>query len=159
MSLFPFQGIAPTRPHYLRGAGDVVDALVKRLTGRGSSYLPGVLLCCGLGGLGLLVGRLIPVLGGVSSAMLLGVLVGNLLQLPAAFRPGIQLCESRLLEVAVACMGFGLSVEFLTSLGFRALTIICLAVFVPLTVSPYHRTHMCRVSLSSYTHVHTHRQT
>ena len=114
-----------------------MDALIHGPTACGSSYLPGVLLCCVLGGFGLLLGSFVPGLGGVSSAILLGVLVGNLLHPSAVFRSGIQLCETRLLELSVVFMGFGLSFEVFTRLGFRALFIICLAVFTPLILASF----------------------
>ena len=88
---------AKARPDYRRGVGGAMDALIHGPTACGSSYLPGVLLCCVLGGFGLLLGSFVPGLGGVSSAILLGVLVGNLLHPSAVFRSGIQLCETRLL--------------------------------------------------------------
>ncbi len=109
--------------------------LVDSLVGWLAAHWPGLLLCIGLGIGGQLIGRALPLLGSGTSAILLGILVGNAFNLGNSYRPGIRFCESKVLEFAVACMGFSLSLQLLTNLHWTVGVAIISAVFVALIVA------------------------
>jgi len=99
------------------------------------SFLPGILLCVLVGIAGRYLGHLLPVLGSATSAILIGLVVGNLFKLSERFNPGIRFCEKKVLELAVACMGFSLSLQLLSQLGWTAAAVILAAVVTGLSVA------------------------
>ena len=110
--------------HVKRNPGEIL----RGLTQRWKSFLPGIVLCA-LVGLGArYVGQALPALGSATSAILMGLIVGNLFKISEKFSPGIRFCEKKVLELAVACMGFSLSLQLLSQLGWTAVGVILAAV-------------------------------
>ncbi|MEC9464197.1 MAG: putative sulfate exporter family transporter, partial [Myxococcota bacterium] len=124
----PDPAISSQLPELTEAEAHPSDAGLRSIGGRFVSFLPGILLCVVIGFTGRSLGSLLPALGGATCAIVLGVLVGNLIRLPGRFHAGVRFCESRVLEAAVACMGFGLSLTALGSLGWRAGAVVLLAV-------------------------------
>ena len=119
---------SPQGPVFVaHGAGSISGAF-KVIGNRWKSYLPGVFLCALLGLAGRSLGQTLPALGSATSAILIGLVVGNLFKLSERFKPGIRFCEKKVLELAVACMGFSLSLQLLSSLGWTAALVILAAV-------------------------------
>jgi len=100
--------------------------------------VPGILLC-------MLVGLAAQLLGSVEAmlfgrawleplvlAILLGMVLGNAVALPAAAVPGIRFSAKTLLDIAVALLGASLSVAVLDSLGTLAIALILAMVCVAL---------------------------
>jgi uncharacterized integral membrane protein (TIGR00698 family) len=87
------------------------------------SKIPGIVLNMVIGGLALGVSRVIP-LGGVSLAIILGMLIGNIFKLPFVFKSGTTTCEKSLLSVAIALMGISLDYKVFFSLGLTTILII-----------------------------------
>jgi uncharacterized integral membrane protein (TIGR00698 family) len=72
--------------------------------------LPGITLCSAIACVGILLGRLLPIVGGPVFAILLGIAVGNLIHKPSsATRPGITFCSKKLLQAAIVVLGGSLS--------------------------------------------------
>lgn len=63
-------------------------------------------------------------IGSVSTAILLGIIVGNTIPLPKIFTQGIKFSEKKLLNVAIMMLGFNLSIASLLNLGFKTILII-----------------------------------
>ena len=124
----PAPGIKSQLPEALEAHAHRVDAKIRTMGGRFIEFLPGILLCIVIGFAGRGLGSLLPALGGATCAILLGVIVGNVMRLPARFTAGVRYCESRVLECAVAFMGFGLSFTALGELGWRAGGVVLVAV-------------------------------
>lgn len=102
---------------------------------RWRSFLPGILLCALVGIAGRYLGHMVPALGSATSAILIGLVVGNLFKISERFKPGIRFCEKKVLELAVACMGFSLSLQLLSQLGWTAGAVILAAVTTALGMS------------------------
>jgi uncharacterized integral membrane protein (TIGR00698 family) len=109
--------------------------LLQSLSGGLAALLPGLVLCVVLGLTANRVGSALPLLGSGTSAILLGLITGNLLSIPSTFRSGVRFCESRVLEFAVACMGFSLSLKLLGQLGWSASIVVVTAVSTALSVA------------------------
>lgn len=67
-------------------------------------------------------------LNGIVLALLLGMVVGNGLRLPAALQPGIGYTSSRLLELSVIFLAFGIHYGHIAALGAEAFTIMAVVV-------------------------------
>ena len=119
-------------PELMEAEAHHADAEIRSVGGRFVDFLPGILLCIVIGFAGRGLGALMPALGGATCAILLGVVVGNLVRLPGRYHAGVRYCESRVLEAAVAFMGFGLSFTALGNLGWRAGAVVMTAVVVAL---------------------------
>ena len=112
-----------------------ITHLLQSLSTGISSLLPGLALCMILGFTAKLVGAALPLLGSGTSAILLGLTAGNLLTIPSTFRSGVRFCETKVLEFAVACMGFSLSLKLLGQLGWGASIVVVTAVSTALSVA------------------------
>jgi len=70
------------------------------------------------------VGRLVPVVGGPASAIILGMVVAAVRPAPAAARPGIDLVAKQALQVAIVLLGTGLSLASLVRTGTGSLPVM-----------------------------------
>ena len=64
----------------------------------------GIVLCIALGGTAMALSSVIPLMGGALCALILGVLIGPFK--PSSTQSGVRFCESTVLKIAVAGMGF-----------------------------------------------------
>ena len=90
---------------------------------------PGVTLALAGAGTGFLLHALLPGLPVVLTAIALGLLVGNLRNIPDAAAPGLALASGTLLRVGIVLLGFELVLQDMLTLGGRGLLVI-LAVVV-----------------------------
>lgn len=125
----------PPKPAWELSLPQEIAHLLQSLSAGLASLLPGLLLCVVLGFTGKVIGSALPLLGSGTSAILLGLITGNLLTLPSTCRAGVRFCESKVLEFAVACMGFSLSLTLLGQLGWGASLIVITAVSTALSVA------------------------
>lgn len=70
-------------------------------------------------------------------ALLLGMLVGNFIALPASFQSGISLTSSKLLELSILFLAFSINYTHIAQLGAVSFGIIALMVVVMLLLSYY----------------------
>ncbi len=89
----------------------------------------GILLCVGIGLVGVLLAGSIPI-GAVAIAILVGIVVGNAWKPGPGFGAGIQFCEKHVLSMAIALMGVNLDFGILESLGFSSLLLVVIGVGV-----------------------------
>lgn len=75
------------------------------------------------------------VLGEVIFAVFLGLVVGNVLRLPAATVPGIRFAFQTVLRAAIVLLGAGLSFVATLAIGLKALALIALLMTLALTTS------------------------
>lgn len=78
---------------------------------------PGLLLCGAAVGASLGVTYLLPVVSALLVAILLGVVVGNTVTLPAATQPGLRFAAKRLLRLGVVLLGLQLVLADILGLG------------------------------------------
>lgn len=93
------------------------------------TQLPGLLLAAALGLLGHSVSAYTPGwLNGILLALLLGMVVGNAMQLPAALQPGIGSTSGKLLELSVLFLAFGIDYGHIAALGAGSFSIVVVMV-------------------------------
>lgn len=100
-------------------------------------YVVGLVTVFIVGMLSWLLGDVIPRLGSVTIAILLGIAVGNLLPDMTPFVPGVKIAEKRLLPLAIALLGVELQLATLVNLGGMAALIIAASVGTALLTSVY----------------------
>lgn len=88
----------------------VIDNVLKQ-------YLPGIFLAVVITVLAKFISGLIPVLGLVLGALLIGMIAGNLPINLKSFTTGLKFSESRILELAIVLIGFGIDTNNLTNLN------------------------------------------
>ncbi|SFL63450.1 YeiH family protein [Halanaerobium salsuginis] len=72
--------------------------------------------------------KLIPNLGAVTSAIILGFILGNLIDLNDSYGPGVKFAEKKLLAAAIMLMGVKLQLNVLKELGFTSIMLIIFVV-------------------------------
>jgi uncharacterized integral membrane protein (TIGR00698 family) len=93
------------------------------------THLPGLLVATGLGLLGHFASACTPGwLNGILLALLLGMVVGNAVKLPAPVQPGIGSTGSKLLELSVIFLAFGIDYGHITALGAASFSIMLVMV-------------------------------
>ncbi len=70
------------------------------------------------------------------AAVVLGLVVGNVVRLPAFFASGLDFCTKRLLRLGIICIGIKLSVQDVLGLGLGALPAVLGVVLTGLLVVP-----------------------
>jgi len=98
-------------------------------------WLPGVALAVAVGGAATLLARLVPHVGGISMAIVVGIVAGNLIRLPVA-ATGLRWCEKTLLAWSVALLGLGLDAGSLRDLGGTSLGVVVAVVAITLLAGP-----------------------
>ncbi|ORC34153.1 hypothetical protein B4O97_13825 [Marispirochaeta aestuarii] len=99
-----------------------------------TEYLIGFILVAATVAAGLAASSMLPALGSVTAAILAGMLVGNLTSWPEKGKKGIKLCEKRLLNIAIALMGFELEFSAATELGGGSILVVIGVITLSITV-------------------------
>jgi uncharacterized integral membrane protein (TIGR00698 family) len=90
---------------------------------------PGLLLGVGAAGVSLGATQLVPVLSPLLVAILLGVTLANIVELPAWLQPGLAFTAKRLLRVGVVLLGLQLVLADIAALGIgMLLTVVAVVV-------------------------------
>jgi uncharacterized integral membrane protein (TIGR00698 family) len=93
------------------------------------TQLPGLLLAIAIGSVGHFASAYTPAwLNGILLALLLGMVVGNLVKLPAHVQPGIGFTSSKLLELSVIFLAFGIDYGHIAALGAGSFSIVLVMV-------------------------------
>ena len=92
------------------------------------SILPGLILAMVLAVSGRYISNWIPHLGGVTSTIILGFLIGNLFNIGKSFSQGIRFSEKKVLAAAIMLMGFKLELNVLADLGLSSIVVIVVMV-------------------------------
>ncbi len=85
---------------------------------------PGLTLALLIGLSGRYLGIYFPKLGGVTAAILLGLIIGNIFEIKDSYKSGINFAEKKLLALAIMLMGLKLELKVLSDLGAEAIIII-----------------------------------
>ncbi len=96
--------------------------------------LPGLLACAAVGGSGILLARIVPDVGSVTLALLLGIAAGNLVPM-RHLDEGVRFAEKRLLPLAIALLGVELQLQLLGRIGIEAIVLIVLVVTLTVLVA------------------------
>ncbi|ARJ50597.1 YeiH family protein [Staphylococcus lutrae] len=88
------------------------------------SKIKGLLLTIGIALLATLLGRFFPIIGSAIFAMVIGMLLNNMLQLPNSFKPGIQFSNKKILHYSIILLGFTLSFKSIGTVGLQSLPIL-----------------------------------
>ncbi len=88
------------------------------------AVLPGLAATTAIGGLAMVVGRLVPVVGGPVIAILLGIVVRQVIGERAAVVPGARVAAKGVLQAAVVLLGAGLSLREVARTGTAALPVM-----------------------------------
>ncbi len=94
----------------------------------------GVVLCTVIGLAAKYLSSFLP-FGSVTIAILLGIVIGNSVNLGDLFKPGITFSEKQLLSVAIALIGVNLNYVILQELGLRSIGLIISAMGVTIVAS------------------------
>lgn len=76
-------------------------------------------------------------LGSILLALLLGMLIGNVVVLPAPFQSGIAFTSGKLLELSILFLAFSINYKNIAKLGSISFTIIAVIVFLMLCITYY----------------------
>ncbi len=76
-------------------------------------------------------------LNGIMLALLLGILVRNLLSIPARFQPGVAFTGGRLLELSLIFLAFSIDYGNIAAVGFGAFSLIAVMVFAMVLITYY----------------------
>ncbi len=96
---------------------------------------PGIGICLVLALIAWLLGSRFPLVGGPVFAILLGIIVGNIIQVPGAARPGIGFCSKKILQVAIILLGGGISLVKVYETGARSLSVMLGTLAVALAIA------------------------
>lgn len=102
------------------------------------THFPGILLAMLIGLGGYFGSAYTPAwLNGILLALLLGMVVGNLLKLPAVVQPGIGFTSSKLLELSVLFLAFSINYGHITRLGASSFSIVLIMVLGMVIITYY----------------------
>lgn len=80
-------------------------------------YLPGLLVCAGATVVAVLANWWWPVVSPLLVAIVLGAVLTNVIAVPAAWQPGVQLAAKKLLRLGIVLLGLQLSLSQVAGLG------------------------------------------
>lgn len=100
-----------------------------------NEFIPGLVVAVGIAVLATVLARLLPIGGGVVPALVLGIIVGNVWQLPAITEGGIGFAERNMLSYAIVLMGFELQIDRIASVGWMPLLFVAILVFIVMLVA------------------------
>lgn len=83
----------------------------------------------------MLLAPFVPVLNSVMLALLLGILVGNIFKLPEVLSPGLKYSGSKMLEVAIVLLAFGLNPKEFSAIGPEFLIKIIIGIVIVLILA------------------------
>lgn len=95
----------------------------------------GVLLAVLIGLLSYVLAPVIPYVNGVLLSFAVGVLLGNVIDIPKQFVSGIKFSSSKLLEIAIVLLAFGISFTKIAAIGLSKFVLIALMILVLLLLT------------------------
>lgn len=90
--------------------------------------LPGLLTCLAAAAIAFAVNKAVPAASALLVAIILGALVGNLVQLPASLDPGVKVSAKRVLRIGIVLLGFQVALGDLLGLGWGVIALVVVAV-------------------------------
>jgi uncharacterized integral membrane protein (TIGR00698 family) len=86
--------------------------------------LPGFMLALGFAVPAWFLGAEYRLIGGPVFAILMGMLVATLLQIPNVFGPGFRFTSKKILQLSIVLIGFSMNLSHVLTMGAQSLTII-----------------------------------
>lgn len=97
-----------------------------------TTIIPGLLICIIISLIAMLLGGLAPVVGGPVFAILIGIVAGNILPVPAKTKPGISFCSKKILQFAIIVLGASLSLTQVWKTGRESAGVMLVSLSVSL---------------------------
>jgi uncharacterized integral membrane protein (TIGR00698 family) len=95
----------------------------------------GIALSVAIGLIAYLTAPFLPQVNSILIGLSLGILLGNVVQLPVRVAPGIKTSSKRFLEWAIIFLGFGINLSSIQSLGMSTVLIIGLTVLLTISMT------------------------
>lgn len=100
--------------------------------------IPGILLAATIGLTGYFVSGYLPSeFNSILMALIIGIIVGNAIKVPANFHSGISFTSSKLLELSILFLAFSINYTHIANLGAVSFSIIAVVVFIMLILTWY----------------------
>ncbi|MGW3046117.1 YeiH family protein [Kitasatospora sp. NPDC001159] len=97
--------------------------------------IPGLALALGIAALATVLGRLLPLVGGPVTGILIGILIATLVRPGASLRPGITTAGKFVLQLSVVLLGAQLSLTEIVRVGLGSLPVMVGSLTVCLTAA------------------------
>ena len=91
---------------------------------RGDSVVPGLAMCAVAVAISLGLGRLLPTVSPLLTAIVLGAVLSNLVRLPQGMKPGLAFSARRLLRLGVVFLGLQLLLSDIAGLGVGMIAVV-----------------------------------
>lgn len=88
----------------------------------------GILLTFVLAAIAVVLGDFIPVIGSAVFAIILGMIVSNIYEVPSEFRPGINYSAKKLLHYSIIALGFTMSFAQVQATGISSLRVTIITI-------------------------------
>lgn len=146
MSMQAARPIANSQPTGAQTPPDTHDSASEHQPGGGIALLPGLLLTAGVAWLGMLASEWIgtDLLGfekspvsGIMMAIVIGLVIGNVVRLPAWTKPGITFSLKKILRLGIILLGIRLSLGDVLRLGALGIPLILVCIVGALVVTRF----------------------
>ncbi|MCC2597678.1 YeiH family protein [Pusillimonas sp. MFBS29] len=94
------------------------------------SPLYGLALAVVVGIFAMMLGRLVPIIGGPVFGILLGMAIRNTVGVGPVFKPGLQFASKKVLQWSIIALGFGLSIQQVAKTGMESLWVTLVTIVV-----------------------------
>ena len=88
------------------------------------THVPGVLLAVAIAAVATVIGKLLPIVGGPVSGIIIGVLLAALIKPGERLLPGIKFSSKTILQISVVVLGSQLSLTQIVKVGFDSLPVM-----------------------------------
>lgn len=99
--------------------------------------IKGIILSVLLGGIAWVAAPFIPMLNAIVIALLLGIIIANVFSLAKDWDNGISFSSKYFLEVAIIFLGFGISFQDISNLGWQVIVILVITIIIILFATIY----------------------
>ncbi|KIX91824.1 membrane protein [Staphylococcus microti] len=99
------------------------------------SHLKGLLLTISIALIATGAGHFFPIVGSAVFAIVIGMLINNLMTVPASYRPGIQYSSKKILHYSIIALGFTLSFHAIGTVGLKSLPILIITLLFCIIMS------------------------
>jgi len=100
-------------------------------------YKSGLIFAFLVGVAAYLFATFVPIINSIMLGLLVGMFIGNFVKLKADFQPGISFTGSKLLELSIIFLAFGINYGHISSLGWQTVAVIAITILLVLIISPW----------------------
>lgn len=102
-----------------------------------TEIFPGLIICIIIAYTSKFIGSYIPMIGGATLSILIGILIGNTIGKSKVYGKGTKFCESTLLSYSIVLLGGTLSIKTILSLRISGLSYIIIQMAITIVVAIY----------------------